>query len=76
MLKKLGIRDSSPLHIQAEILSRPQILPTRLFHQYKLYLFNSNVNASKEVSQWLSTQLSDLSDQVTKTPASRGGVRA
>lgn len=36
-------------------------------HQYKLYLFNSNVNSSKEVSEWLSSQLGDLSDQVSKS---------
>jgi capsular exopolysaccharide synthesis family protein len=35
--------------------------------EYKLYLLNSNFNSSKEVSQWLSAQLGDLSGQVTKS---------
>ena len=35
--------------------------------EYKSYLLNSNFNSSKEVSQWLSAQLGDLSGQVTKT---------
>ena len=35
--------------------------------EYKSYLLNSNFSSSKEVSQWLSAQLGDLSDQVTKT---------
>jgi capsular exopolysaccharide synthesis family protein len=35
--------------------------------EYKSYLLNSNFNSAKEVSQWLSGQLGDLSDQVTKS---------
>jgi capsular exopolysaccharide synthesis family protein len=35
--------------------------------EYKSYLLNSNFNSSKEVSQWLSAQLGDLSDQVSKS---------
>ena len=35
--------------------------------EYKSYLLNSNFSSSKEVSQWLSAQLGDLSDQVTKS---------
>jgi capsular exopolysaccharide synthesis family protein len=35
--------------------------------EYKSYLLNSNFNSSKEVSQWLSAQLGDLSDQVAKS---------
>jgi len=35
--------------------------------EYKAYLLSSNFNASKDVSQWLSSQLGDLSDQVTKS---------
>ena len=35
--------------------------------EYKSYLLNSNFNSAKEVSQWLSAQLGDLSDQVTKS---------
>ena len=35
--------------------------------EYKSYLLNSNFNSSKEVSQWLSAQLGDLSDEVTKS---------
>jgi capsular exopolysaccharide synthesis family protein len=35
--------------------------------EYKSYLLSSNFSSSKEVSQWLSSQLSDLSDQVAKT---------
>jgi len=35
--------------------------------EYKAYLLNSNFNASKDVSQWLTAQLGDLSDQVTKS---------
>jgi capsular exopolysaccharide synthesis family protein len=37
--------------------------------EYKSYLLNSNFNSSKEVSQWLSAQLGDLSNQVTKSQA-------
>ncbi|MGD0800373.1 MAG: polysaccharide biosynthesis tyrosine autokinase [Terracidiphilus sp.] len=36
-------------------------------HQYKLYLLNSNFNSSKEVSQWLTSQLGNLSDQVARS---------
>jgi capsular exopolysaccharide synthesis family protein len=35
--------------------------------EYKAYLLSSNFNASKDVSQWLSSQLDDLSNQVTKS---------
>ncbi|MGO9316239.1 MAG: GumC family protein [Terracidiphilus sp.] len=35
--------------------------------EYKSYLLSSSFNSSKEVSQWLSAQLGDLSDQVAKT---------
>jgi capsular exopolysaccharide synthesis family protein len=35
--------------------------------EYKAYLLSSNFNSSKDVSQWLSSQLGDLSDQVTKS---------
>jgi polysaccharide biosynthesis transport protein len=35
--------------------------------EYKSYLLNSNFSSSKEVSQWLSAQLGDLSDQVSKS---------
>jgi capsular exopolysaccharide synthesis family protein len=35
--------------------------------EYKSYLLNSSFSASKEVSQWLSAQLGDLSDKVAKT---------
>ncbi|MGA3160893.1 MAG: polysaccharide biosynthesis tyrosine autokinase [Terracidiphilus sp.] len=35
--------------------------------EYKSYLLSSNFSSSKEVSQWLSSQLGDLSDQVAKT---------
>lgn len=35
--------------------------------EYKSYLLSSNFSSSKEVSQWLSAQLGDLSDQVAKT---------
>jgi capsular exopolysaccharide synthesis family protein len=35
--------------------------------EYKSYLLNSNFNSSKEVSQWLSAQLGDLSNDVTKS---------
>ena len=34
---------------------------------YRSYLLHSNYNSSKEVSQWLTSQLSGLSDQVTKS---------
>jgi len=37
--------------------------------EYKSYLLSSNFSSSKEVSQWLSAQLGDLSGQVTKTQA-------
>jgi capsular exopolysaccharide synthesis family protein len=35
--------------------------------EYKDYLLSSNFNSSKDVSQWLSAQLGDLSNQVTKS---------
>ena len=35
--------------------------------EYKSYLLSSSFSSSKEVSQWLSAQLGDLSDQVAKT---------
>jgi len=35
--------------------------------EYKSYLLSSNFNTSKDVSQWLSAQLGDLSNQVTKS---------
>ncbi len=35
--------------------------------EYKSYLLSSNFNSSKDVSQWLSAQLGDLSDQVSKS---------
>jgi len=35
--------------------------------EYKSYLLSSNFNSAKEVSEWLSSQLGDLSDQVAKT---------
>jgi capsular exopolysaccharide synthesis family protein len=42
-------------------------IANEVVHQYKLYLLNSNFNSSKEVSQWLSAQLGDLSNQVAKS---------
>ena len=38
--------------------------------QYREYLLRSNFSSSKEVSQWLAKQLSDLSSQVTKSETS------
>ncbi len=35
--------------------------------EYKSYLLSSNFNSSRDVSQWLSAQLGDLSTQVTKS---------
>jgi polysaccharide biosynthesis transport protein len=35
--------------------------------EYKTYLLSSNFNSSKDVSQWLSAQLGDLSNEVTKS---------
>ena len=35
--------------------------------EYKSYLLSSNFTSSRDVSQWLSAQLGDLSGQVTKT---------
>jgi len=35
--------------------------------EYKSYLLSSNFSSSKEVSQWLSAQLGDLSNQVTSS---------
>jgi len=35
--------------------------------EYKSYLLSSNFNSSKDVSQWLSAQLGDLSNKVTKS---------
>jgi capsular exopolysaccharide synthesis family protein len=37
--------------------------------EYKSYLLSSNFNSSRDVSQWLSAQLGDLSNQVTKSQA-------
>jgi capsular exopolysaccharide synthesis family protein len=42
-------------------------IANEVVHQYKLYLLNSNFNSSREVSQWLSAQLGDLSNQVAKS---------
>jgi capsular exopolysaccharide synthesis family protein len=38
--------------------------------EYKSYLLSSNFNSSRDVSQWLSAQLGDLSSQVTKSQQS------
>jgi capsular exopolysaccharide synthesis family protein len=35
--------------------------------EYKSYLLSSNFNSSRDVSQWLSAQLGDLSNKVTKS---------
>jgi capsular exopolysaccharide synthesis family protein len=35
--------------------------------EYKSYLLSSNFNSSRDVSQWLSSQLGDLSSQVAKS---------
>jgi capsular exopolysaccharide synthesis family protein len=40
--------------------------------EYKSYLLSSSFSSSKEVSQWLSAQLGDLSDQVAKTQQAVG----
>jgi len=42
-------------------------IANEIVYQYKNYLLSSNFSSSKEVSQWLSSQLGDLSGQVTKT---------
>ena len=42
-------------------------IANKVVAEYKSYLLNSNFSSTKEVSQWLSAQLSDLSDQVAKT---------
>ncbi len=51
--------------------SRDPIEAARIANQvvaeYKSYLLNSNFNSSKEVSQWLSSQLGGLSDEVAKS---------
>jgi capsular exopolysaccharide synthesis family protein len=43
------------------------IVANQVVTEYKSYLLSSNFTSSKEVSQWLSAQLGDLSGQVTKT---------
>ena len=48
----------------------PQVaaqMANQVVAEYKSYLLSSNFNSSKDVSQWLSAQLGDLSGQVTKT---------
>jgi capsular exopolysaccharide synthesis family protein len=51
--------------------SRNPVIAAQMANQvvaeYKSYLLSSNFNSSKDVSQWLSAQLGDLSGQVTKT---------
>jgi len=42
-------------------------IANQIVTEYKSYLLNSNFNSSKEVSQWLSAQLGDLSGQVAKS---------
>jgi capsular exopolysaccharide synthesis family protein len=48
----------------------PQVaaqMANQVVAEYKTYLLSSNFTSSKDVSQWLSAQLGDLSGQVTKT---------
>ncbi len=51
--------------------SKDPVLAAQIANQvvaeYKAYLLTSNFNSSKDVSQWLSSQLSGLSDQVAKS---------
>ncbi|MGD0831714.1 MAG: polysaccharide biosynthesis tyrosine autokinase [Terracidiphilus sp.] len=42
-------------------------IANQIVAEYKSYLLSSNFNSSKDVSQWLSAQLGDLSNQVTKS---------
>jgi capsular exopolysaccharide synthesis family protein len=42
-------------------------IANQIVAEYKAYLLTSSFNSSKDVSQWLSSQLSDLSGQVTKS---------
>ncbi len=42
-------------------------IANQVVSEYKTYLLSSNFNSSKDVSQWLSAQLGDLSNQVTKS---------
>jgi len=67
---KVGEVGSSRL-IAITFVSRDPVDAAQVANQvvaeYRSYLLNSNFNSSKEVSQWLSAQLGDLSNQVTKT---------
>jgi len=42
-------------------------IANQIITEYKSYLLNSNFSSSREVSQWLASQLNGLSDQVTKS---------
>jgi capsular exopolysaccharide synthesis family protein len=42
-------------------------IANQIVAEYKAYLLSSNFNSSKDVSQWLSAQLGDLSNEVTKS---------
>jgi polysaccharide biosynthesis transport protein len=57
----IAITYASPDPVQAAKIAN------QIVTEYKSYLLNSNFNSAKEVSQWLSGQLGDLSDQVTKS---------
>jgi len=42
-------------------------IANQIVAEYRSYLLRSNYNSSQEVSQWLTSQLGGLSDQVTKS---------
>lgn len=68
-LQVLQVKDSRLIAIT--YISEDPVQAARIANQvvaeYKSYLLSSNFNSSREVSQWLSAQLGDLSNQVAKS---------
>ena len=57
----IAITYSSPDPVQAAKIAN------QIVYEYKSYLLSSNFSSSQEVSQWLQSQLGDLSNKVTKS---------
>jgi capsular exopolysaccharide synthesis family protein len=57
----IAITYSSPDPVQAAKIAN------QIVYEYKSYLLSSNFSSSQEVSQWLQSQLGDLSNKVTNS---------
>jgi polysaccharide biosynthesis transport protein len=57
----IAITYSSPDPVQAAKIAN------QIVYEYKSYLLSSNFSSSQEVSQWLQSQLGDLSNKVTSS---------